>query len=226
MIRFFDIFFSLIGLILISPLFMFIIIILRFTGEGEIFYRQERIGLNRKKFYIFKFPTMLKNSPNLGTKTLTIGDDPRILPFGKILRKSKINELPQILNIFLGDMSLIGPRPLTPDGFLSYNKKIQIELIKIRPGLSGIGSIVFSNEESLLKKNKNPIIFWKNVISPYKGDLELWYTNNISLLNYFILILLTLTVLMKVKKINVFTVFKTLPKPPLVLKNLPDFLFK
>ena len=110
--RFFDVFLSSIALIFLSPLLLPIIIILKLTGEGEVFFMQERIGRNGRLFKLIKFATMLKNSPNLGTGTVTMKHDPRILPVGKFLRKTKINELPQLLNILLGDMSVVGPRLL------------------------------------------------------------------------------------------------------------------
>ena len=94
--RFFDILLSGFGLLLLAPLFLPLVLILRFTGEGEIFYKQERVGKDGQTFKILKFATMLKDSPNIGAGTLTMKDDPRVLPFGKLLRKTKINELPQI----------------------------------------------------------------------------------------------------------------------------------
>ena len=103
MIRIFDIFLSSLAFLILSPLFLILIFILRITGEGEIFYSQKRIGLQEKEFRLFKFATMLKSSPLSETGEITIKDDPRILPFGKILRKTKINELPQLFNIFIGD---------------------------------------------------------------------------------------------------------------------------
>ena len=107
--RIFDIVFSTAALLFLSPLILPIVIVLRFSGEGEVFFLQERIGKNGKLFKLFKFATMLKDSPNLGTGTVTMKNDPRILPVGKFLRTTKNNELPQLLNIFLGDMSIIGP---------------------------------------------------------------------------------------------------------------------
>ena len=112
--RIFDIIFATIALFLLSPLLIPIIIILRFTGEGEIFFIQKRIGMNKNNIKLFKFATMLKDSPNLGSGTVTLHNDPRILPFGSWLRKTKINELPQLINILIGDMSIIGPRPERP----------------------------------------------------------------------------------------------------------------
>ena len=123
--RFFDILFSSIALLLLIPLSIPIILILKLTGEGEIFFQQERIGKEGHKFRLLKFATMLKNSPNIGTGTVTIQGDPRVLPVGKFLRKTKINELPQLINIFVGNMSVIGPRPLTVENFKSYTTKTQ-----------------------------------------------------------------------------------------------------
>lgn len=220
MIRIFDVIFSAIAFIVLLPLFIIVVIILKFTGEGEIFYKQERIGERGEKFNILKFATMLKDSPLIGTKSITIEKDPRVLPFGKLLRSTKINELPQILNVFTGKMSLIGPRPLTKEGFLNYSKSVQSSIIKVKPGLSGIGSIIFSNEERFLRKDDNPVDFWKTNITPYKGDLEKWYINNLSLKNYFLLIFLTVGVLFFPKFVNVFKILKGLPKPPKVFDGM------
>ena len=104
MLRLFDIIFSGFALIMLSPILLSIIILLKFTGEGEIFFFQDRIGKNGEYFKLFKFVTMLKNSENIGTGTVTLHNDPRILPLGRFLRNTKINELPQLINIFKGDM--------------------------------------------------------------------------------------------------------------------------
>src|SRR5580765_5301790 len=103
--RFTDIILSLIVIMILSPLFLVIIIILKLTGEGEVFYRQKRVGLDGALFGVFKFATMAKNSENTGTGLITIKGDPRVFPVGRFLRKTKINEFPQILNILIGDMS-------------------------------------------------------------------------------------------------------------------------
>ena len=131
--RFFDLFFSGLALLVLSPLLVPIVLILKFSGEGEIFFLQERIGKGGEVFKLFKFATMLKDSPNIGTGTVTMKGDPRILPVGKFLRKTKINELPQLLNIFFGDMSVIGPRPLTAQTFSSYSVETQEIVKKVRP---------------------------------------------------------------------------------------------
>jgi lipopolysaccharide/colanic/teichoic acid biosynthesis glycosyltransferase len=135
--RFFDILFSGIALLVLSSLLVPIVITLRLTGEGEVFFLQERIGKGSDKFKLFKFATMLKNSPNIGTGTVTMRGDPRVLPVGTFLRKTKINELPQLLNIFFGDMSVIGPRPLTTQTFVAYSERTQGLITQVRPGLLG-----------------------------------------------------------------------------------------
>ena len=223
MIRFFDVLLSAIALLLLLPLFLPIVILLRFTGEGEIFFLQERIGKDGKKFELFKFATMLKNSPDIGTGTVTMKNDPRVLPFGRFLRKTKINELPQLLNIFFGDMSVIGPRPLTSQAFENYSDNIKCLIKKVRPGLSGIGSIVFRAEEEIMHGATGSIDFYENVIAPYKGELEEWFVLNKSLYIYFVAIFATAwAVLIPSTKI-VWRVFKDLPEPPNDLKQALNF---
>ena len=212
--RFFDIVFSTIALMLISPLLILTILILRFTGEGEVFYRQRRVGRNGRKFELLKFATMLKNSPNIGTGTVTLKDDPRVLPVGKFLRKSKINELPQLFNIILGDMSIIGPRPQTERCFKVFLGEAQSKIVEVRPGLSGIGSIVFRSEEEMMTNSNNPEDFYDNVIMPYKGKLEVWYVERRNTALYFTLIILTVIVLVIPKQIWLWQMFPTLPKLP------------
>ena len=178
--RFFDIFFSLIGLFVLSPFFLIIMIVLKLTAEGEVFYLQERIGFNNEKIKIFKFATMLKNSLNIGSGSITLKNDYRVTKFGKILRKSKINELPQLINVLLGDISFVGPRPLVKKTFEAYSKRIQKEIVKVKPGVTGIGSIFFRDEESIISNNSpdNPHEFYKTKIAPFKGKLEMWYIEN------------------------------------------------
>lgn len=216
--RFFDIFFSGIALVVFSPLFSILIVLLRFTGEREIFFLQERVGRDNRKIKLFKFVTMLKNSENIGTGTVTLHNDPRILPLGNFLRKTKINELPQLLNIFIGDMSLIGPRPQTQRCFDAFPAKSQLKIVTVRPGLSGIGSIIFRDEEELMDSHADADYFYDQIIMPYKGQLEEWYVENDSIFNYFKLIILTiLTVLFPGSRL-IWLMFKSLPRPPESLK--------
>lgn len=223
--RFFDILFSGIALLFFSPLLLPIAIVLKLTGEGEVFFLQERIGKGGKKFKLFKFATMLKNSPNIGTGTVTMRGDPRVLPVGKFLRKTKINELPQLFNIFIGDMSVIGPRPLTIQTFGAYSENIQGLIKQVRPGLSGVGSIIFRGEEDIMHGASASVNFYANVIAPYKGALEEWFVLNKSLYVYFVAIFITVwTVLIPSTKI-VWQVFKDLPKPPTELKQALNYIF-
>ena len=221
--RFFDILFSSIALLLLSPLLVPIVIALRFTGEGEVFFLQERIGKSGKKFKLFKFATMLKNSPNIGTGTVTMRDDPRVLPLGAFLRKTKINELPQLLNIFFADMSFIGPRPLTTQTFGAYSESTQGLIKQVRPGLSGIGSIIFRAEEEIMHGATASVDFYSNVIAPYKGALEEWFVSNKSLYIYFMAIFVTAwAVLIPSTKIA-WRVFSDLPEPPTELKQALNY---
>ena len=191
--RLLDIFVSLISLIVLIPAFIPIIIILRFSAEGEVFYFQERFGINNSKFKIWKFATMLKNSMNLGTGSITLQNDPRVTKFGSFLRKTKINELPQIINILKGDISLVGPRPLVTKTFMAYNEEVKSKIYNVKPGLTGIGSIIFRDEESIISevKDEDPHEFYKRVIAPYKGELEMWYQRHNSFFLDLQLIFLT-----------------------------------
>ena len=222
--RFFDILFSGIALFLLFPLLMPILITLKLSGEGEVFFLQERIGKSGDKFMLFKFATMLKNSPNIGTGTVTMRDDPRVLPVGKFLRKTKINELPQLLNIFFGDMSVIGPRPLTAQTFGVYSKSTQDLIKQVRPGLSGVGSIIFRDEEEIMQGATASVDFYANVIAPYKGTIEEWFVANNSMYIYFMAIFVTAwAVLIPSTKIA-WRVFKDLPEPPAELKQVLNFI--
>jgi len=180
--RLLDIIVSLITLIILSPVFISIIIILKFSAEGEVFYFQERYGIHNSRFQIWKFATMLKNSMNIGTGSITLQNDPRVTKIGSFLRKTKINELPQIINILKGDISLVGPRPLVTKTFTAYNEDVQSRIYNVKPGLTGIGSIIFRDEESIISaiKDENPHDFYKRVIAPYKGELEMWYQEHCS----------------------------------------------
>ncbi len=221
--RFFDIFFSSLAILLLSPILILFLFILRFTGEGEIFFLQKRIGKDGKIFQLFKFATMLKNSPNIGTGTVTMKGDPRVLPVGRFLRKTKINELPQLINILIGDMSVIGPRPLTQNTFSAYSLSVQETIKRVRPGLSGVGSIIFRGEEEIMHGMSASIDFYKNVISPYKGTLEEWFVINKSLYLYFLCIILTIWVVLRPSSKAAWRAFKGLPEPPDKLKQVLNY---
>jgi lipopolysaccharide/colanic/teichoic acid biosynthesis glycosyltransferase len=189
--RLLDIVFSGLSIIALTPVLLSIMAILRFTGEREIFFRQARIGKNKVSFGLIKFVTMIKNSESLGTGAITLKDDFRVLPFGKFLRKTKLNELPQIFNIFLGHMSIIGPRPLVKKQFSFYSEESQRIIASVMPGLSGVGSIIFRDEEKILQSSNDPHKTYQELITPRKAQLEVWYVQNNSVKLYFKLILLT-----------------------------------
>ena len=223
LIRFFDVVLSGLALIVLSPLLIPIVLFLKFSGEGEIFFLQERVGKNREMFKLFKFATMLKDSPSMGTGTVTMKNDPRVLPAGKFLRKTKINELPQLLNVFIGHMSLVGPRPQAPRCFDAFPVESQDIIVQVKPGLSGIGPIVFRGEEDILEGHSGTLDFYDNVIGPYKGDVEAWYVGKQGLIAYFSLILLTVWVVLFPKSDLVWHFFKDLPVPPDILKKDLNF---
>jgi len=211
--RFFDILFSLLALIILSPILVPVIIILLLTGEHTVFYKQERVGYKNRIFGIWKFATMLKNSPNIGSKDLTTRNDPRVLPFGRFLRKTKINELPQMINILTGDMSFVGPRPLMKSGFDRYSDDLKNKVYNVRPGLTGIGSIVFRDEELIITQSKlSPEDTYRNVILPYKGALELWYQHHQNFYSDFMLLFLTAWYIIFPNSKLVYKVFPSLPK--------------
>jgi len=222
--RFFDVVLSGLSLTALSPLLIPIVLFLKFSGEGEIFFLQERVGKNREMFKLFKFATMLKDSPSIGTGTVTMKNDPRVLPAGKFLRKTKINELPQLLNVFIGDMSLVGPRPQAPRCFDAFPVESQDIIVQVKPGLSGIGPIVFRGEEDILEGHSGTLDFYDNVIGPYKGKVEAWYVEKQGLIAYFSLILLTVWVVFFPKSNLVWRLFKGLPTPPDELKTDLNFV--
>jgi len=160
---------------------------------------------------------MFKDSPNMEGGNITAKSDPRILPFGKILRKYKINELPQIINVFFGDMSVVGRRPTVREHYDFYTQDVKNVISKYKPGLSGIASILFRNEEQYFF-SKEPAankIFYEEEIAPFKGTLELWYCKNQSVIVDILLIIITIfSVFVPSSKLhNIF--FRNLPKHPL-----------
>jgi lipopolysaccharide/colanic/teichoic acid biosynthesis glycosyltransferase len=211
--RSFDIIFSLAALVILLPLFIPVIILLLVTGEHEVFYQQDRVGYKNKIFGIWKFATMLKNSPNMGSKDLTMRNDPRVTGVGRFLRKTKLNELPQMINILTGDMSFVGPRPLMKSGFDRYSDAMKAKVYNVTPGLTGIGSIVFRDEELIITQSKlTPEECYRDVILPYKGALELWYQEHRGFFTDFMLLFLTGWYVLFPKSQLVFKVFPSLPK--------------
>ena len=215
LIRFFDIVFSALAMIVLFPFMIPIMIALKLTGEHYIFYLQPRVGKGGKDFMVLKFATMLKDSPNLPGGVLTQKNDPRILPMGKFLRKTKINELPQLVNILIGQMSVVGPRPQARRHYELYSDAVKREIDKVPPGLSGIASIVFRDEEAILDLVQGDRDhFHDTVIAPYKGELEVWWVRHRTLANYFKIIILTIIVLFAPHSRLYQKWFKDLPTPP------------
>lgn len=213
--RLLDLTIAALALIILSPVFLITIPILRLTGEGEVWYRQKRVGYRNQYFNILKFATMLKDSPKLGTGSLTTRNDPRVLPVGRFLRKTKLNELPQVINVLRGDMSLVGPRPQMEVDFLKFPPAVQARIYDARPGITGIGSIVFRDEEKLLSESgMEPHEFYRQHIAPYKGALELWYQQHASLRTDLLLLFLTGWVVLFPDSRLHFRLLKGLPPRP------------
>lgn len=220
MTRFFDIIFSFIALTILFPFMLPIIIGLKLTGEHDVFYGQLRVGKGGKNFKVLKFATMLRNSPNLIGGLYTSTNDPRILPMGKFLRKTKINELPQLLNIFVGQMSVIGYRPTVRQHYEGYSEAFKQKAMNTVPGLSGIGSIAFRDEEEILQKcGQDKNYFHQKIIVPYKSQLEYWYMDHKTLGNYFKLIFLTVDAVLNSNSKKWRTAFKDLPPVPAELNQ-------
>jgi len=200
------------ALLVLAPLLVPVALALLLTGEHYVFYYQERIGRYNRRFKIWKFATMLKNSPNMQGGLHTTRRDPRVLPMGRFLRMTKINELPQLINILKGDMSVVGPRPLVDKTFDPYPDDVKQAIYNVRPGLTGIGSIVFRDEERLLSECGMPTdVFYARHIAPAKGALELWYQRRMSLWVDVALIFLTAWVIVFPKSGLLNKVFRDLP---------------
>lgn len=215
--RLFDIVVSATVLAILALPLLVVMVILRCTGEGHVFFLQERVGRHGKLMKITKFATMLKDSPSLGTKDITLQDDPRVLPFGKFLRKTKVNELPQFWDVLVGRMSLVGWRPLMPAGFADYSPEVQTCIVKNRPGITGIGSLVFRDEESIVTRardaGEDPRLFYRDVVMPYKGLLEVWYSEHVGLITDLKILFATVVAVTKPGWFGFVKWFKGFPSP-------------
>lgn len=189
MIRFFDILFSFLGLILLTPFFIIISLLILFTSKGGIFYTQRRVGKNNKDFTLFKFRTMRRDAEKSGL--LTVGEkDDRITKVGGFIRQHKIDELPQLFNVFIGNMSLVGPRPEVRKYVDLYNDK-QKHVLTVRPGITDYASIEYRDENAILAQFAHPEKHYVEVIMPQKIRLNLRYIDNRSLKEYFKVLFLT-----------------------------------
>lgn len=187
--RFLDIVLSAIGFIILSPVFILVAILISLESKGGPFYIQERVGKDRKPFGLYKFRSMYINSEKKGQ--LTIGKDTRITKVGKIVRSLKIDELPQLLNVLKGDMSLVGPRPEVPKYVEHYTDE-QLKVLTVKPGITDLASIKYIKENELLGKSENPESTYLNEILPDKLELNLQYINQMSLINDIGIILKTI----------------------------------
>lgn len=171
--RIFDIFCSGLGLIVLSPFLLFVAMKIKNESDGPVFFKQIRVGENGKEFEILKFRTMVVDAEKLG-RQITVGNDSRITKIGAFLRKYKIDELPQLINVFKGDMSLVGPRPEVPRYVNMYNEE-QRKVLEVKPGITDLASIRYRDENELLGQAENPDEFYINTIMPDKLALNLEY---------------------------------------------------
>jgi lipopolysaccharide/colanic/teichoic acid biosynthesis glycosyltransferase len=213
-----DVVLAMVALLVLSVILLPIMIWLRFSAEGKVFYRQRRVGYRNRDFYIWKFATMLQASPQMGTGSLTLRNDPRVTPPGRFLRKTKINELPQLLNVLTGDMSFVGPRPQMQEDFEVYPLHVKAKIYDVKPGITGIGSIIFRDEERMISQpGRDPKAFYAENIAPYKGAVELWYQENCTFMTDIKIILLTIGVLFFPNSTTWQKASPSIPKPPEML---------
>jgi lipopolysaccharide/colanic/teichoic acid biosynthesis glycosyltransferase len=193
--RFFDVTFAAVGLVVLLPLFVIVAILIKLTSPGPVFFRQARVGRNLKPFRIYKFRTMTADSPNLGP-SITAQSDSRVTRVGKFLRKTKIDELPQIINVLVGEMSFVGPRPEVEEYVRRYPDMFEKILVN-RPGITDLASIEFRNESELLRDASNIEEQYVREILPVKLRYNLEYLEKQSLKYDILLILRTLGVVMR-----------------------------
>jgi len=190
--RLFDLVFVIPGLIILSPVFLVVGFLIKSKDGGSIFFKQTRVGKEGKYFKVLKFRTMVVDAENLGAK-VTTGNDPRITPVGAFLRKYKLDELPQLLNVLMGNMSLVGPRPEVPEYVEFYPQETKDIIFSVHPGITDTASIEFVNENELLTDSKDPIEDYKNKVLPIKLGYSMDYVKTRSLWVDFKLILKTVS---------------------------------
>jgi len=213
--RIVDLLLAILALMVLSPLLALVAAILRFTNEREVLFRQPRIGQGNEPLLVWKFVTMRRGSEIHGT--ITTKNDPRVFPFGRLLRKTKINELPQLVNVMRGEMSIVGPRPQTEECFAYFPEEVRRRAFLCKPGLTGIGSVVFRDEEEIMARSQegNAAIYGR--VMAFKGALELWYLENRSTLLDLKIILLTAITVARPHTNLASKWFKDLPEPPWAL---------
>ena len=191
--RFFDLILSLMGLLITVPILFLITILIKISSSGPVFYKQVRVGKNNKDFKIFKFRTMHLNADKKGLLTVG-GRDPRVTSIGYYLRKFKLDELPQLINVFKGDMSFVGPRPEVRQ-FVNLYSEIQKKVLNVKPGITDLASIEFRNENEILSKEEDPNQYYIDNIMPKKLEINLKYINQRNLLKDFVVIIKTIKVI-------------------------------
>jgi len=191
--RFFDLILSLIGLLIMVPILFLITLLIKISSSGPVFYKQVRVGKNNKDFEIFKFRTMHVNADKNGLLTIG-GRDPRVTSIGYYLRKFKLDELPQLINVFIGDMSFVGPRPEVRQ-FVNLYSEIQKKVLNVKPGITDLASIEFRNENEILSKEEDPKQYYIDYIMPKKLEINLKYINQRNLLKDFVVIIKTIKVI-------------------------------
>lgn len=195
MIRLFDILFSALGLILLSPVFLLLATWIKLDSQGPVFYRQTRVGKNNKDFKLFKFRSMVADADKKGLITVG-GRDPRVTRSGYFIRKYKMDELPQLINVFKGEMSLVGPRPEVRKYVDLYNEE-QRKVLSVKPGITDYASIEYIDENEVLGKAENPEQVYIEMIMPEKIQYNMKYINNKSIVEYFKIIFLTVRKIIK-----------------------------
>lgn len=193
--RIFDIVASLVGLIILSPMLIIVSICIKLDSKGPIFFKQKRVGKNKKIFEIYKFRTMVTDAEKLG-KQITVGNDSRITKVGKFIRKCKLDEFPQLINVVKGEMSLVGPRPEVPR-YVELYDEYQKQILLVRPGITDYASIEFRNENEILENSINPEEIYIEEIMTRKIELNMKYIRNISLFEDVKLILNTILAILE-----------------------------
>src|SRR2546422_5509559 len=188
--RIYDLFFSTLGLALLSPLFLLIAVLVRLSDGGPVFFRQQRVGQHGKRFWIWKFRTMIVDAENKGL-SVTKDGDPRITPAGRFLRKTKLDELPQLWNVLLGEMSFVGPRPEVPR-YVDRYTPAQREILRFKPGITDMATMLFRDEEALLRGTEDVESFYLQYCLPKKIELNLQYARRAGVLQDIWIIVQTL----------------------------------
>jgi lipopolysaccharide/colanic/teichoic acid biosynthesis glycosyltransferase len=193
--RLFDILASIVGLAVLSPVFVLIAVAIKLDSYGPVFFRQERVGFRGKLFRIWKFRTMSERAASLGPE-VTIASDNRITRMGAVLRNTKLDEIPQLINVIRGNMSLVGPRPET-FGFITNLSEDELEVLKFKPGITDPASIKFRNEASVLNQASDPVAYYKDTVLPEKIHINLAYQERATFFTDLSVIIQTLWSLVK-----------------------------